>query len=163
MPGRDHTGRARFCAHCGTRVSVEPPAFVAAGVAPSSIGRVSRHVQILGILWCVSGALRLMAAAVVLVFLRFMVLRGFESGGWMPPVWFAPLIPGILSAIGLLAALSLVTGYGLLTRRSWGRTLALVSGILGLLHPPLGTALGVYTLWVLGPRQSSLEWNELSE
>jgi hypothetical protein len=42
-----------------------------------------------------------------------------------------------------------VAGYGLLRRRAWGRILALVVGFLGLVDFPLGTAIGIYTFWVL--------------
>ena len=43
----------------------------------------------------------------------------------------------------------IVAGYGLLRRRSWGRILAMVVGFLGLVNFPLGTAIGIYTFWVL--------------
>jgi hypothetical protein len=48
-----------------------------------------------------------------------------------------------------LAIPGLVAGYGLLTWKSWGRILAIVVGILSLINFPLGTAVGIYTLWVL--------------
>jgi hypothetical protein len=70
---------------------------------------------------------------------------------------------GILSVTGtalalFLALLSLpgvLAGYGLLTRKSWGRLLALVVSILGLMNFPLGTIIGVYALWVLLQKESS--------
>lgn len=68
-----------------------------------------------------------------------------------------PAAPRILTLVGtgvglLLATLSLpglAAGYGLLTRKPWARFVALVVGVLGLVNVPLGTAIGVYTLWVL--------------
>ena len=36
--------------------------------------------------------------------------------------------------------------------------LAIVLAFLNLLHPPLGTAIGIYTLWVLLPAASEAEW-----
>jgi hypothetical protein len=33
--------------------------------------------------------------------------------------------------------------------KSWARIIAIVVGCLNLIHVPFGTALGVYTLWVL--------------
>ena len=53
-------------------------------------------------------------------------------------------------------------GWGLLQRESWARILALVVGFLALLNVPLGTALGIYTLWVLLPGQSDQEYRALS-
>jgi hypothetical protein len=40
--------------------------------------------------------------------------------------------------------------------------LAIVFGIIALLKIPFGTALGIYTLWVLAPSAGGLEWQELS-
>ena len=49
----------------------------------------------------------------------------------------------------MLAIPGLVAGAGLLARKSWARILAIVVGILGLVNFPIGTAIGVYTLFVL--------------
>jgi hypothetical protein len=35
-------------------------------------------------------------------------------------------------------------------------------GILALLKFPFGTALGIYTLWVLAPQASAVEWDEMT-
>jgi ABC-type glycerol-3-phosphate transport system permease component len=55
-------------------------------------------------------------------------------------------------------ACTVLTGYALLTRQTWGRILAIVFAVLALFHFPLGTALGIYTLWVLAPRVSGDEY-----
>jgi hypothetical protein len=34
-------------------------------------------------------------------------------------------------------------------RKSWGRVLAIVVGVLNLINFPIGTLIGIYTLWVL--------------
>jgi hypothetical protein len=39
---------------------------------------------------------------------------------------------------------------------------ALVLGFLVLVNVPIGTAIGIYTLWVLLPSQSEAEYRELS-
>src|ERR1051325_587332 len=51
--------------------------------------------------------------------------------------------------IGLLSIPSIIAGWGLLAEKSWARVLMIVIGFLDLLHFPLGTALGIYTLCVL--------------
>ena len=38
----------------------------------------------------------------------------------------------------------------------------LVIGFLALLRPPFGTALGIYTIWVLLPQQAAEEYDQLS-
>jgi len=53
-----------------------------------------------------------------------------------------------LAAIAWAAAHH-VAGRGLKARKAWGRNLALVLAAFNLLLLPLGTALGLYSLWVL--------------
>ena len=43
----------------------------------------------------------------------------------------------------------IIGGIGLLKRKNWARILVLVLGFLNLIDIPVGTALGIYTLWVL--------------
>src|SRR5260370_33930290 len=64
---------------------------------------------------------------------------------------------GIFSAGAVLAifgVLHLVLAWGLFEREPWARFLGLVLGFLALLRFPLGTALGIYTLWLLLPQTS---------
>jgi len=51
-----------------------------------------------------------------------------------------------------------VAGRGLRTRKVWARHLALMLGAFNLLLLPLGTALGLYTLWVLLHEQVRVEF-----
>ncbi len=60
-------------------------------------------------------------------------------------------------------SLPLLVGWSLLTRRTWGRVLAIVAAVLVLFKFPFGTALGVYTLWVLAPAVSGLEYDSIAE
>lgn len=40
--------------------------------------------------------------------------------------------------------------------------LAIMLGILTLIKIPFGTALGIYTLWVLAPQASGVEWDKMA-
>ena len=62
----------------------------------------------------------------------------------------------------VLAAIGFVVGFGLMERRAWARTLALVVGIIALLNPILGTVLGIYKLWVLLPGDAEAEYGRMS-
>ena len=53
-----------------------------------------------------------------------------------------------------LAVPGVVVGLGLLKHQPWARILGIVLSALTLLHFPLGTALGVYGLWVLFSRET---------
>ncbi|MEQ8471104.1 MAG: hypothetical protein RIC35_07960 [Marinoscillum sp.] len=43
---------------------------------------------------------------------------------------------------------SIIGGLGLMNGKKWGMTLVMISGCLSLLSVPIGTALGIYTIWV---------------
>ena len=62
----------------------------------------------------------------------------------------------------VLAVIGFIVGFGLMERRPWARSLAIILGVLALFHPLLGTLLGIYTLWVLGPSLSGAEYDRLS-
>jgi hypothetical protein len=49
----------------------------------------------------------------------------------------------------------------LIQREPWARLVALVLGFIALFNVPFGTAVGVYTLWVLLPAQSQQEYDAL--
>jgi hypothetical protein len=57
-----------------------------------------------------------------------------------------------VSVGGFLILISLpgiVGGFGLLKLQSWARYLVMVLGVLNLVNLPIGTAIGLYTLWAL--------------
>ncbi len=47
-------------------------------------------------------------------------------------------------------------------REGWARVLAILLGFISLFNIPFGTALGVYTLWVLLPAPSGEEYEALA-
>src|SRR5512136_657193 len=63
----------------------------------------------------------------------------------------------ILSTVGTWTALflaslalpGLIAGVGLLKRQMWGRVLAIIVAFFGLINFPIGTAIGIYALFVL--------------
>jgi hypothetical protein len=137
---------AHFCTRCGTARTFAPPSYT----PPLYRDRVSRHLQALGVLWLVYAFLRATTGIVGLAFLhRFL---GGHAFGFFP-IWpFA----GISLGIGVIGAL--LTGFALLTRQPWGRIIAIIFGVLALIHPLFGTAVGIYTLWVLAPQESGIAY-----
>jgi hypothetical protein len=61
------------------------------------------------------------------------------------------------------AACGFIAGWGLLHREAWGRIIALVLAFISLFNIPFGTAIGVYTMWVLLPGASQQEYETLVE
>ena len=143
------------------------------GYHPAYPPRVERHVQTLGILWCVYGAYRALGGIVAAAILMGLSTPGFfgDWGGMRnSPFPFMPHFPfmgvlGVFIAVVTLtfAALSFLVGFSLLNRKPWGRVLAMVVAILQLIKIPVGTALGVYTLWVLGPSASAAEYDAIAD
>jgi hypothetical protein len=66
------------------------------------------------------------------------------------PIHIIAIVGGIITLFTLLLSLpALLLGYGLLNLRPWARILGLVMSGLSLFHVPIGTALALYSFWVL--------------
>jgi hypothetical protein len=160
---------ARFCPRCGSQtLSQQQPGF--AYPQPSmAYDRVSRNIQGLGILWLVYAGLRIFSGLFGVLILHGLFGRHFGNSdfnlGWSPfgSMWLASLWPMALFSLLTSVCCILLTGYALLTRQPWGRIFAIIFGILALIHLPLGTALGIYTLWVLSPGVSGDEYAALAD
>jgi hypothetical protein len=165
--------QVHFCPKCGFQVTAVRPTYAPYPTSvPMLVPRVQRNLQTLGILWCVFGAYRVIGGLVGMFVLRMVTMHGFDGDGFpmswgfgrmAGPTWMSSLIPFVAVYTVVVAALALFVGYSLLTRRPWGRTLGIVVGILTLLKPILGTALGIYTLWVLAPATSGMEYDSIAD
>ncbi|MGC2659432.1 MAG: hypothetical protein WA324_15865 [Bryobacteraceae bacterium] len=111
------------------------------------------HIKILGILSIVLGCLGLVVAVgIFMLFGGLAGAAGFSDGG-RDGLAGAGVLVGIgVFVAGVVTVISLpqlLGGWGLLRYKPWARGLMIVVSVLSLLHIPLGTALGVYGLWVL--------------
>ena len=116
------------------------------------------HVKVLAILQLIFAALSILLAATI--FIATGVVSGIvgtaaEPGDAMIAI---PLIRLSGVALGFfflaLAIPGAVMGLGLLARRPWARILGIALSIVELTHVPVGTALGIYGLWVLLNRET---------
>jgi hypothetical protein len=111
---------------------------------------VDQHVRVVAILNIVFGAIGILFALGFLVFFGGLaaVANAEDSDTGGPMV--LGLIGGLVSFfVAIFSIPSIIAGYGLLHYRPWAHTLTIVISILNLINVPLGTALGVYGLWVL--------------
>jgi hypothetical protein len=159
-----------FCNQCGTQLQPDfnvcpicgrPLNASGTSVVVSTRDRLERHLKILGILWVILGALFLMPS---------LFLMGI--GGVARSV--IPFEAGLARAIGpfaifmlggtllILGAGGVLVGWGLMKHQSWARIAAIVLGVLALFHPPFGTALGIYTLWVLVSGDAGTEYDRMA-
>jgi zinc-ribbon domain len=143
-----------LCPKCGA--SVGAPAAVA-----SPAGRLQRHLRTLGILWIVVGVLWIIPSLVLMGISHAPhLMMGDEmfTHAFMPQMMF---VLGVVSLV--IAAGGVLVGWGLMNHEHWARITAIVLGILVLFHPPFGTALGIYTLWVLLPAESAAEYDRMTQ
>ena len=110
---------------------------------------MKKHTQIVAALHIALGVLSLFGA--IAVFVVFGIAGGIVSSQGEHQA--AGIIGIVAVALGIfLAALALpgiIGGWALFSGRSWGRPLVLVLGALHLFNIPVGTALGIYTIWAL--------------
>ena len=158
----------KFCSSCGQAATpaAPPPVPPAPAYSPTA-GRVARHVRMLAVFWIALSALNLLKGGGRFFGARVIGAMGhgwFDDGGWGFPA--GDILPAILSTMGMvslvLAAIGFVVGFGLIERRPWARTMAIIVAIFALLNPILGTVLGIYTLWVLLPADAEAEYGKLS-
>ena len=100
------------------------------------------HIRIVGILNAGVGAVTGLAALFLILFhwAHSVAAALSLSAG----VFYVVLIWALL-----LAPPCVITGIALVNFRPWARTVGTVLSVLQMINVPLGTALGVYGLWVL--------------
>jgi hypothetical protein len=160
-----------FCNHCGAQLQAGQPRCERCGKTILGLvelrhSRVRNHVRLVGIFWLAYSALHIVGGAVVLIVAHTIFGGAIHiHNGPSPEVtlWLRPLISFVGWLILAKAGAGFIAGWGLLQRENWARIFALVMGFIALLNVPLGTALGVYTLWVLLPSQSDDEYQALAE
>jgi hypothetical protein len=107
---------------------------------------MEKHVTVLGILYIAFSVLGLLLAIIIFTSI---VGGGLISGDSEAMAITAIVGPAIALFFVLLSAPGLIGGIYLLKHRPWARILVLVLGFINLIEIPIGTALGIYTIWVL--------------
>lgn len=156
-----------FCNRCGTSIpdgAIECPRCqrrIGDPVRSLAYARLQGHLHTLAILWIVTGALFIIPAALLLLFggSVHLVLQNSEPMAELFPV-FLYLVGGTLALLGIGG---IGVGLGLKQHQPWARIVAIILGVLALFHPPFGTALGVYTLWVLLADDGGHEYHYLAQ
>lgn len=148
----------RFCNRCRKRVTPEAgsgsgasPAAGGAGAVrrPPSVPRPSARASSPG------GAFKRPGVVTLLAVLNFLggvvgigmgLLFGLGGLGASPQAELAWVMPAIGALYGVLGALQLAAGFGLLGLKPWGRTLQIVLAAIMLLGIPCGTVIGILVL-----------------
>jgi hypothetical protein len=145
-----------FCSKCGK------PIVGSVRAMPQRPGRVQGNLHLLGILWLAISAFNTIGGVILYVLANTLFAHLHEMGAPEAPTAF---LRPLLSVLGIFvlakAACGFIAGWGLMQREPWARVIALVLGFVSLFNVPFGTAVGVYTLWVLLPAQSQEEYDSL--
>ncbi len=179
--GCDQAPGAQYCQRCGQPILMasdaaapkqQQQAWMPLGGAPAygmtlmdaeKRRRVRQNAQPLGITWIIYGVYRMITGLVGAFVVHHLAYGGvFSDAPEFLPHLMGSLVPVIATLSVVMGLAAVLVGYGLLSRQAWARVLAIIFGILALIKIPFGTALGIYTLWVLTPSASGMEWQEMS-
>jgi len=108
---------------------------------------MKQHVSLVGALHIGFGMLGLLGGLAVYITFRF--AWGFVDT--------EPIAETVLSFIGntvsiiivFISSLGIIGGFGLFSYRPWARIMVLIVSAINCLNVPIGTAKGVYSIWVL--------------
>lgn len=112
--------------------------------------KMKKHVTAVGAIQIGMGSLGIIISAGL--FILFTNLIDFIPKEDMPEFvqkFLSYLFKAIPIVIGALSLISLIGGIGLLSYKPWARIMVFVVAIVGCLNIPIGTLIGVYTIWVL--------------
>jgi hypothetical protein len=107
---------------------------------------MQQHVRTLGWLFIIYSAVFDLIALIVLV---IMGGAGAVSGDRQALFITSAVGLSIAAILLIISVPGIIAGLGLLKYRQWARILAIILGALHLFSFPFGTALGIYTFWVL--------------
>jgi hypothetical protein len=112
----------------------------------AQVNPMEKHITLVAVLNIVFG--------VIGIIIGIIIFAAISGGGLISKDPTAIKITGIVGpAVGFFFFLTsvpeLIGGIGLLKRRGWARILVMIIAILDLLEIPIGTAIGIYELWVL--------------
>lgn len=115
------------------------------------------HKKVLGILYLISGTLTAFGMLILNAFLSVIFslamqeVEPHEREVMELVLSFIQYLPAFV--ILVISIPTIIAGIGLLTQKSWATLLALIVGCLKLFSFPIGTAIGVYAIWIYSEDQ----------
>ncbi len=108
---------------------------------------MKQHVSLVGALHVGFGILGLLGA--LAVYLSFHFVFGFVEDVDIAEELISFLGNTLSLIIVFFSTLGIIGGIGLFTYKSWARILVMIVSAINCLNIPIGTAKGVYSIWVL--------------
>lgn len=121
------------------------------------IQRLDGHKKVLGILYIMSAALTTLGALLINALLSLIFTFAFEQADPEEQrimdfiMALTAYLPAVI--IFVFALPTFIAGLGLLTKQSWAVIISLIVGCLKLFSFPIGTAIGVYAIWIFSEDQ----------
>jgi Ni,Fe-hydrogenase I cytochrome b subunit len=107
---------------------------------------MEKHITLVAVFHITFGIILLIAGIVIFALLTGIGILSQE------PEAFA-VFSAIATVVGLILFIvsipMIIGGVGLLKRRSWARILVLIVSVIALFKIPVGTAIGIYSIWAM--------------
>jgi len=107
---------------------------------------MEKHINVVAILHLGFSILGLLIGGVL--FTLFVLLGSFTHEPDAQVV-FGIIAKVVMVVLVVLSIPGIIAGIGLLKRKEWARILTLILSVLDLINFPIGTAVGVYSIWAL--------------
>ncbi|HEV7857795.1 MAG TPA: hypothetical protein VGO91_04030 [Pyrinomonadaceae bacterium] len=113
--------------------------------------KAQEHNKLLGIFFLVMGGMQLMSMLSCLLIMPMFLSQTspLRRDANFPVAFFTGIMVGVMVFSLLIGTLYLIAGFGLIKHKPWGRMAGIIAAIPSLLGIPIGTALGIYTLWFM--------------
>lgn len=107
---------------------------------------MEKHVNVVAALHIGLSIFGISVALIVAIILNF-------AGSFITDptaVKIIPIITGIVVWVVIFFSIpGIIAGIGLFRRKEWARILTLILSVIKLMNIPIGTAVGIYSIWVL--------------
>ncbi len=123
--------------------------------------KLDGHKKVLGILYIITAMFTIFGMLMLNAILTFIFSLAFNEVDpderkimelVLSIVQYLPVI-----IITLFSLPTLIAGIGLLTGQSWATLLALIMGCVKLFSFPIGTAIGIYAIWIYSEDQKLIQ------
>ncbi|WP_167613627.1 hypothetical protein [Maribellus sediminis] len=112
---------------------------------------MEKHINIVAALQIGLSILRLIIIGIVFAILHFV---GDFSGDHDAQMVLSIIANVMIVVCTILSLPSILAGIGLFKRKEWARILTLIISVLELINFPIGTAVGVYSIWALSQNET---------
>ena len=117
---------------------------------------MQQHLTVVAALRIGSAIIGVMVAGLILLFLigPGMIAQCVDGDGEALVILTAIAMPLAFFFV-LFSVLNIIGGIGILRRHNWARYLVMVLSVLDIFNFPIGTAFGIYCIWVLAKEETA--------